>query len=205
MGVLHGNRDRVEPPDRNLAKSRDPLADPIRANQHANKIAISLIRLQLYKSDWWHNCCHYLMGSTFGFVEPENTTVIAIIMNESTVASKLPGDGSIFPYVITLNWNQSKWTDISWNDCDGLSLNWVVYGYPYSIFQWVSAKKRNSSALAMGLLLSCTNPSIFAFDVTPKGSYVDINGVLCQATYWKRHYKKLYQLRRFNWIRNKRF
>ena len=29
MGVLHGNRDRVEPPGPNLAKSRDPLADPI--------------------------------------------------------------------------------------------------------------------------------------------------------------------------------
>ena len=29
MGVLHGNRDRVEPPDPNLVKSRDPLADPI--------------------------------------------------------------------------------------------------------------------------------------------------------------------------------
>ena len=28
MGVLHGNRDRVEPPGPNLAKSRDPLADP---------------------------------------------------------------------------------------------------------------------------------------------------------------------------------
>ena len=31
MGVLHGNRDRVEPPGPNLAKSRDPLADPIPA------------------------------------------------------------------------------------------------------------------------------------------------------------------------------
>ena len=29
MGVLHGNRDRVEPPGPNLVKSRDPLADPI--------------------------------------------------------------------------------------------------------------------------------------------------------------------------------
>ena len=29
MGVLHGTRDRVEPPRPNLAKSRDPLADPI--------------------------------------------------------------------------------------------------------------------------------------------------------------------------------
>ena len=28
MGVLHGNRDRVEPPDPNLVKSHDPLADP---------------------------------------------------------------------------------------------------------------------------------------------------------------------------------
>ena len=29
MGVLHGNRDRVEPPGPNLVKSRDPLADPM--------------------------------------------------------------------------------------------------------------------------------------------------------------------------------
>ena len=29
MGVLHGNRDRVEPPGPNLVKSRDPLAEPI--------------------------------------------------------------------------------------------------------------------------------------------------------------------------------
>ena len=29
MGVLHGNRDRVEPPGPNLTKSRNPLADPI--------------------------------------------------------------------------------------------------------------------------------------------------------------------------------
>ena len=29
MGVLHGNRGRVEPPGPNLVKSRDPLADPI--------------------------------------------------------------------------------------------------------------------------------------------------------------------------------
>ena len=29
MGVLHGNRDRVEPPCPNLAKSRDPPANPI--------------------------------------------------------------------------------------------------------------------------------------------------------------------------------
>ena len=28
MRVLHGSRDRVEPPGPNLVKSRDPLADP---------------------------------------------------------------------------------------------------------------------------------------------------------------------------------
>ena len=32
MGVLHGNRDRVEPPCPNLVKSRDPLAEPIATN-----------------------------------------------------------------------------------------------------------------------------------------------------------------------------
>ena len=35
MGVLHGNRDRVEPPGPNLVKSRDPLADPIEINIQA--------------------------------------------------------------------------------------------------------------------------------------------------------------------------
>ena len=42
MGVLHGNRDRVEPPGPNLAKSRDPLADPILTHIPIDKMAAIL-------------------------------------------------------------------------------------------------------------------------------------------------------------------
>ena len=40
MGVLHGNRDRVEPPGPNLVKSRDPLADPIALRRGACHLVI---------------------------------------------------------------------------------------------------------------------------------------------------------------------
>ena len=42
MGVLHGNRDRVEPPGPNLAKSRDPLADPISTEKSTSEIDADL-------------------------------------------------------------------------------------------------------------------------------------------------------------------
>ena len=40
MGVLHGNRDKVEPPGPNLVKSRDALAEPIIAKKKKSYIEI---------------------------------------------------------------------------------------------------------------------------------------------------------------------
>ena len=54
MGVLHGNRDRVEPPDPNLAKSRDPLADPIRAYQICRINAAAHYELPMEKKVPWN-------------------------------------------------------------------------------------------------------------------------------------------------------
>ena len=49
MGVLHGNRDRVEPPGPNLVKSRDPLADPICA-LNIRKFVLFTRSLYLWRS-----------------------------------------------------------------------------------------------------------------------------------------------------------
>ena len=48
MGVLHGNRDRVEPPGPNLVKSRDPLADPIELR---HQLSINALRHGLIVKD----------------------------------------------------------------------------------------------------------------------------------------------------------
>ena len=50
MGVLHGNRDRVEPPGPNLAKSRDPLADPMMITVMMISVIPYLYR-QIYHDD----------------------------------------------------------------------------------------------------------------------------------------------------------
>ena len=52
MGVLHGNRDRVEPPGPNLVKSRDPLADPTGVYEDVLSVLRAVLPGSLDENSW---------------------------------------------------------------------------------------------------------------------------------------------------------
>ena len=69
----HGNRDRVEPPGPNLAKSRDPLADPI---IHARRQTIIWTNIVLELNQFENAVCN--MAAIMS--KPEHVNISCIIV-----------------------------------------------------------------------------------------------------------------------------